>query len=95
LVQEEIQSGHFPSVDELIVQTVHAWRERFGAQPPTKASESRSHFGGVLRGKPSSKERSNRLAVRHIREIAENAVKLPPGETVVGLIRQIREGRLE
>jgi Arc/MetJ-type ribon-helix-helix transcriptional regulator len=28
LVQEEIRSGHFDSVDELIVQGVHAWREK-------------------------------------------------------------------
>ena len=28
LVQEEIRSGHFHSVDELIVQGVNAWREK-------------------------------------------------------------------
>ena len=28
LVQEEIRSGHFHSVDELIVQGVLAWREK-------------------------------------------------------------------
>jgi Arc/MetJ-type ribon-helix-helix transcriptional regulator len=28
LVQEEIQNGHFQSVDEIIVEGVHAWRER-------------------------------------------------------------------
>ena len=28
LVQEEIRSGHFHSVDELIVQGVTAWREK-------------------------------------------------------------------
>lgn len=28
LVQEEIRSGHFRSVDELIVQGVRAWREK-------------------------------------------------------------------
>ena len=28
LVQEELQSGHFHSVDELIIQGVHALRER-------------------------------------------------------------------
>jgi len=28
LVQEEIESGHFHTVDELIVQGVHAWREK-------------------------------------------------------------------
>ena len=34
LVQEEIQRGHFHSVDELIVQGVHAWREKHHAEPP-------------------------------------------------------------
>src|SRR5437667_10956602 len=28
LVQEEIRSGHFHSVDELIVQGINAWREK-------------------------------------------------------------------
>ena len=28
LVQEELESGHFHSVDELIVKSVHAWREK-------------------------------------------------------------------
>jgi len=28
LVQEEIQNGHFRSVDEIIVEGVQAWRER-------------------------------------------------------------------
>jgi Arc/MetJ-type ribon-helix-helix transcriptional regulator len=28
LVLEEIQSGHFQSVDQLIVESVHAWREK-------------------------------------------------------------------
>jgi Arc/MetJ-type ribon-helix-helix transcriptional regulator len=32
LVQEEIQRGHFHSVDELIVQGVHAWREKHQAE---------------------------------------------------------------
>lgn len=28
LVEEEIKRGHFHSVDELIVQSVYAWREK-------------------------------------------------------------------
>ena len=32
LVQGEIQSGHFTSVDDLIVQGVRAWRERSQAE---------------------------------------------------------------
>jgi Arc/MetJ-type ribon-helix-helix transcriptional regulator len=31
LVQEEIRSGHFHSVDELIVEGVNAWREKHQA----------------------------------------------------------------
>jgi len=30
LVQEEISSGHFRSVDELIMAGVHAWRAQHG-----------------------------------------------------------------
>ena len=33
LVQEEIQSGHFQSVDQLIVESVHAWREKQQTKP--------------------------------------------------------------
>jgi Arc/MetJ-type ribon-helix-helix transcriptional regulator len=32
LVQEEIRSGHFHSVDELIVEGVQAWREKHQAE---------------------------------------------------------------
>jgi Arc/MetJ-type ribon-helix-helix transcriptional regulator len=28
LVQEELRSGHFHSVDDLIVESVNAWREK-------------------------------------------------------------------
>jgi Arc/MetJ-type ribon-helix-helix transcriptional regulator len=34
LVQEEIRNGHFHSVDELIVEGVHAWREKQETQLP-------------------------------------------------------------
>jgi Arc/MetJ-type ribon-helix-helix transcriptional regulator len=33
LVQEEIRSGHFHSVDELIVQSISAWREKHEVEP--------------------------------------------------------------
>jgi Arc/MetJ-type ribon-helix-helix transcriptional regulator len=33
LVQEEINSGHFRSVDELITTGVHAWRAQHRAEP--------------------------------------------------------------
>jgi len=32
LVQAEIQSGHFQSVDQLIIEGVHAWREKHQAK---------------------------------------------------------------
>ena len=31
LVREELSSGHFRSVDELIISSVNAWREKHGA----------------------------------------------------------------
>lgn len=33
LVQEEIQRGHFQSVDEMIVEGVTAWREKHQTEP--------------------------------------------------------------
>ena len=36
LVQEEIRSGHFHSVDELIVQGVNAWREKHQVSQPAQ-----------------------------------------------------------
>ena len=35
LVREELRSGHFQSVDDLILAGVHAWRERNLSQPLT------------------------------------------------------------
>lgn len=46
LVQEEIRSGHFHSVDELIVQSVHAWREKHRvSQPVETPAEQRRPAG--------------------------------------------------
>lgn len=39
LVQAEIQSGHFQTVDQLIVESVRAWREKH--QSKTLGSEQR------------------------------------------------------
>ena len=38
LVREEIKRGHFHSVDELIVQGVHAWREKHQVTQPGETS---------------------------------------------------------
>ena len=35
LVREEISSGHFRSVDDLIISGVHAWREKNGSTAAT------------------------------------------------------------
>ena len=42
LVREEITSGHFRSVDDLIVTSIHAWRERNLASSafPSEAKET-------------------------------------------------------
>jgi Arc/MetJ-type ribon-helix-helix transcriptional regulator len=48
LVQEEIESGHFHSVDELIIQGVHAWRERFGARPEPLTRKPRKRLIDAL-----------------------------------------------
>ena len=39
LVQEEIRSGHFHSVDELIVQGVYALRERHRVERPAASAQ--------------------------------------------------------
>lgn len=49
LVQEEIQSGHFRSVDEIIVEGVQAWREKhrsklIGSEQRRKAVEDALAF---------------------------------------------------
>ena len=40
LVREEISNGHFHSVDELIVESVQAWREKRQANLPLKPHKS-------------------------------------------------------
>lgn len=44
LVQEEIRKGHFHSVDDLIVEGVHAWREKHLAQPTSGRKQTLSEF---------------------------------------------------
>ena len=54
LVQEEIRRGHFHSVDELIVQTVYAWREKHDMHPTTAAParEPRKNLADFLLESP-------------------------------------------
>ena len=51
LVQEEIKSGHFHTVDELIVQSVHAWREKHQMDPPP-ARNPKKNFAQFLLDSP-------------------------------------------
>ena len=39
LVQEEIRSGHFHAVDQLILQGVTAWREKHRVEPAAVSPE--------------------------------------------------------
>ncbi len=48
LVQEEIQSGHFQSVDELIVETVPAWREKQHRSPASNELKRREAVDRAL-----------------------------------------------
>jgi Arc/MetJ-type ribon-helix-helix transcriptional regulator len=42
LVREEIKNGHFQTVDDLIVQAIHAWRERSQREiSPVTSAEAR------------------------------------------------------
>jgi len=52
LVQEEIRSGHFDSVDELIVKGIHAWREKNRIEPTTVPSKPRKRLYDLLTQPP-------------------------------------------
>ena len=51
LVQEEIKRGHFHTVDELIVQSVHAWREKHQREKP-RARKPKKNFAQFLLDSP-------------------------------------------
>ena len=52
LVQEEIRSCHFDSVDELIVKGIHAWREKNRIEPTTVPSKPRKRLYDLLTQPP-------------------------------------------
>ena len=52
LVQEEISSGHFHSVDELIVEGVYAWREKHRAGSVRPPLRPRKRFYDLLTQPP-------------------------------------------
>lgn len=75
LVQDELQSGHFHSVDEIIVQGVKARREK---EPP-QARQLRL----------GQAKRTRAEAAEHIRQ-TRRGNKLPPGITIRDLINEGR-----
>ena len=52
LVQEEIRNGHFHSVDELIVQGIHAWREKHQVESTPPPSKPRKRLYDLLTQPP-------------------------------------------
>ena len=52
LVQEEIRSGHFHSVDELITEGVYAWREKHQVEPRQANEKPLKNLAQVLLDSP-------------------------------------------
>ena len=65
LVQEEIRSGHFHSVDELIVEGVQAWREKNRPQ----AGNAEQRHQAVERALAFARNRAISLGGVSIREL--------------------------
>jgi Arc/MetJ-type ribon-helix-helix transcriptional regulator len=74
LVQEEIRNGHFQSVDDLIVQGVYAWREK---------------FNGATTGDPGKPVGTRAEAAAHMRA-ARVGNRLPEGVTLRDMINEGR-----
>ena len=72
LVKEEIQSGHFQSVDELIVKTVGAWRE----QHQSRISTTEEHRAAVDRALAFAKNRAIPLGGISIKELIHEGHRL-------------------
>jgi Arc/MetJ-type ribon-helix-helix transcriptional regulator len=73
--REEIQSGNFHDMDELLLKALDALRE--------KEASSGSHLD-ILHSR-----RSNHVAVQRMIQFSkENTVRLPLGETVEDLVRE-------
>ena len=75
LVQEEIQTGHFHSVDELIVEGLHAWREKH--RPQTATAEQRRQ--AVERALAFAKNRAISLGGVSIKELIHEGHRLRAG----------------
>ena len=52
LVREEIHNGNFHSVDELIVEGVHAWREKHQTEPPAERPRRKQTLSEFLMESP-------------------------------------------
>lgn len=52
LVREEIRNGNFHSVDELIVEGVHAWREKHDTQSPAARQRRKQTLSEFLMESP-------------------------------------------
>lgn len=52
LLQKEIRSGNFRSVDELIVEGVHAWREKHQMKSPAKRQRRKQTLSEFLMASP-------------------------------------------
>ena len=76
LIQEELQSGHFHSVDEIIVEGVQARRDK---EPPARSKSFRL-TGGT---------KTPAEAGEDIRRISQGK-RLPPGVTIRDLIDEGR-----
>jgi Arc/MetJ-type ribon-helix-helix transcriptional regulator len=73
LVQEEIQSGHFHSVDELIVKSVHAWREK---QRQSRTSSAAQRDAAVDRAMDFARNRAIALGGVSIKELIHEGHRL-------------------
>jgi len=63
LVREEITSGHFGSVDELIVTSVHAWREKNLASSASPSEAKETDIAAAARRKAGDAIRELRMGV--------------------------------
>ena len=63
LVRDEITSGHFRSLDELIVTSVHAWRERNLASSVSASEAEGADIAAAARRKAGDAIRELRKGV--------------------------------
>jgi Arc/MetJ-type ribon-helix-helix transcriptional regulator len=74
LVREELQSGNFQSVDELIVQSVRAWREKYGSKQLTKEQRRKA----IARMREFAEKNRTSLGDISIKELIHEAIGCEP-----------------